>query len=139
MLGAFLSLTRSVLWSVNIALTIIVMAVLVAPVSTAANMAGWLSVVGLSKQAEWLIVHANTGLHLSAHSLVPAASTSCNRFVCTSLSSAFEVTLSLIALPAIAGIAACSVVLWLLPRFGRMVQAVKTDWFHDNMAHHNPL
>src|SRR5690242_7610841 len=96
MLDAVLSFIRSVLWAVNVALAIIILAVLVAPVSTATNMASWLSVVGLTKQADWLIAHAHSGLHFSAHPLV-AANASCDRFVCAPLSSAFEVTLSVIA------------------------------------------
>lgn len=136
MLGALSSGIRSVLWAVIFVLAIIIVAVLVAPVSTAENMANWLTFAGLPTPATWLIAHSQTGVHLSLQPLIHLANVACTRNGCTFANEAFAMDLSEIALVGAAGIAVCGGLLLLLPVAGRFLRGLKSDWLdHDTHVH----
>lgn len=132
MLGALSTGIRSVLWAATFVLTIIIVAVLVAPVSTAENMASWLTFAGLPTQANWLIAHSHSGVHLSLQPLVHLANVACTRNGCVFATEAFAIDLSDIALIGAAGIVACAGLLFLLPVAGRFLRGLKPDWLDDD-------
>ena len=137
MLGALSTGIRSVLWAVTFVLAIILVAALVAPVSTAENMASWLTYAGLPAQANWLIAHSQTGIHLSLQPLVHIANVACTRNGCVFATEAFAIDLSEIALIGAAGIVACAALLLLLPVASRFLRGLKPDWLdHDTHVHH---
>jgi len=128
MLGALSIGIRSVLWAVTFVLAIIIVAALVAPVSTAENMANWFTFAGLPSQASWLIAHSQTGVHLSMQPLVHLANVACTRNGCVFATEAFAIDLSEIALIGAAGIAVCGGLLLLMPAAGRFVRGIKSGW-----------
>jgi len=134
MLGALSTGIRSVLWAVTFVLAIIIVAALVAPVSTAENMASWLTFAGLPVQASWLIAHSHTGVHLSMQPLLHLANVACTRNGCVFATEAFAIDLSEIALIGAAGIAMCGGLLLLLPVAGRFVRGIKSGWL-DHETH----
>jgi len=134
MLGALSTGIRSVLWAVTFVLAIIIVAALVAPVSTAENMASWLTFAGLPAQASWLIAHSHTGVHLSMQPLLHLANVACTRNGCVFATEAFAIDLSEIALIGAAGIAACGGLLLLFPVAGRFVRGIKFGWI-DHETH----
>lgn len=131
-LHAISSAIRSLLWALNAALAIIIVALVVAPVSTTANMASWLSLVGLMAPSKWLFAHAQAGIHLSLRPLFSVVGSECTRSGCATAPTAFDLYISEIALIGAVGIAACSLLLWLLPKTGRLLQVLRSDWFHTH-------
>src|SRR5258708_29416185 len=104
MLGAMSSGIRSLLWAVDVALAIVIVAVFVSPVYTTGNMASWLASLGMNGPANWLIAHAQHSVHLSTRSIAHLVTTR-----------DIGLNVSEVALYASGALLACSVILWLLP------------------------
>ena len=135
MINAISSAFRSLLWAFNTALAIIVVAVLIAPVSVTANMASWLSFIGLSSPSNWLLAHAQAGMHFSLHPLFSVMGSQCTRTGCLTAPSAFDLYISEVAVFGAIGVLVCSVILWILPKTMRLLQVVRSDWFHNIHVH----
>jgi hypothetical protein len=120
---------------VNIALAIVIVAVSVAPVYAAGNMASWLSSLGLNSPANWLIAHAQHSVHLSTGAISHLVSKPCVA-PCVATTSEFGIDVSDVALYASGALLVCSVVLLLLPIMRRLIHAHRSDAIHGNMHAH---
>jgi hypothetical protein len=77
MFGSVSSIVKAVLWLANIMLALFIAAMTVTPQAAAANVATWLSLLGLRSGAGWLAIHAAHRVHFARPAITEMARAPC--------------------------------------------------------------